>query len=208
MTDTLPTGLSYSSFGGLGWTCAASGQLVTCETAAILLPNEASAVTLGVNVAANAPASIGNTATVSGGGELNGGNNSGSVTTATVDAGRIVLSKTVRNVTRFGPTGVTSTGRPGDVLEYCAVYENVGGGGVTGTVMRDPVPTYTAARTEVSDYADQAIRWRVTSPAAIFTDLSADADTDFGEVGAALTVRLGDVPPAGAGEVCFQVTIE
>ncbi len=48
----------------------------------------------------------------------------------------------------------------------------------------------------------------MTSPAEIFTDLSADADTDSGEVGTALTVSLGDVPPAGAGEVCFRVTIE
>ena len=125
-----------------------------------------------------------------------------------------MLSKTVRNVTEDeaipGETvpGTSGTGKPGDVLEYCAVYENVGGGGVTGTVMRDPVPTYTAARTAVGDYADQAIRWRVTSPAEIFSDLSADADTDSGEVGAALTVHLGDVPPVGAGEVCFQVTIE
>lgn len=208
VTDALPTGLGYSGFGGAGWTCSASGQAVTCETAATLLPGGASAVTLAVDVATNAPSSLENTATVSGGGELNVGNNSGSVTTGAVDAGRIVLSKSVRNVSTGGAFGVSSEGSPGDVLEYCVVYENVGESGVTSTVMHDPVPTYTAARTAVGDYADQAIRWRVTSPAAIFSDLSADADADPGEIGTALTVRLGDVPPAGAGEVCFQVTIE
>ncbi len=164
VTDVLPTGLSYSGFSGAGWACSASGQLVICETTATLLPGEASAVVLSVNVAANAPPSLENTATVSGGGVVNGGNNSGSVTTPTVDAGRIVLSKTVRNVTKDEATpgetlpSTSGTGKPGDVLEYCVVYENVGGGRVTGTVMHDPVPTYTAARTAVGDYADQAAR--------------------------------------------------
>lgn len=66
VTDTLPTGLSYSSFSGTGWSCSAVGQVVTCNNTATSLANGASlpALTLNVTVAANAPASVTNTVSV------------------------------------------------------------------------------------------------------------------------------------------------
>jgi uncharacterized repeat protein (TIGR01451 family) len=65
VTDTLPTGLSLVSMTGPGWTCSAA----TCTRADALAPGSSySPITLTVNVAANAPSPLVNTAAVSGGG--------------------------------------------------------------------------------------------------------------------------------------------
>jgi hypothetical protein len=83
ISDSLPTGLTLLGMPtGSGWDCSAStANLVSCVRAtSIAALGSAPAVTFNVNVATNAPASITNTATVAGGGEVNTGNNSGSVT--------------------------------------------------------------------------------------------------------------------------------
>lgn len=51
VVDTLPTGLSHRSASGAGWSCAASGQTVTCSHAADLAEAESSSVWLEVAVA-------------------------------------------------------------------------------------------------------------------------------------------------------------
>jgi uncharacterized repeat protein (TIGR01451 family) len=66
VTDTLPAELTYVSGAGTGWSCSAAGQVVTCTHAGPLASGAAlPALTLTVAVAANAPASVTNTATVS-----------------------------------------------------------------------------------------------------------------------------------------------
>jgi len=68
VVDTLPIGLSATAIAGTGWTCTLA--TLTCTTGNVLaLGASYPAITLTVNVAANAPASVTNTATVSGGGE-------------------------------------------------------------------------------------------------------------------------------------------
>jgi uncharacterized repeat protein (TIGR01451 family) len=74
--DTLPAGLTYAGPASVGgWTIAVSGQTVSA-TRGDALASGASypALTLEVSVASNAPATFINTATVSGGGEINMGN--------------------------------------------------------------------------------------------------------------------------------------
>jgi uncharacterized repeat protein (TIGR01451 family) len=69
VSDTLPDGLIASAISGSGWTCP---TLTSCNRSDVLAPGDSyPAITLTVNVAVNAPASVTNTATVSGGGELN-----------------------------------------------------------------------------------------------------------------------------------------
>ena len=85
MSDTLPAGMAPTAISGTGWTCP-TGTLaspVTC-TRSDPLPAGSSypAITLTVDVAVVAPASLTNTAAVSGGGELNTTNNSASDVTA------------------------------------------------------------------------------------------------------------------------------
>jgi hypothetical protein len=66
--DTLPTGLTATAIAGTGWTCTLA--TLTCINSNVLAVSASyPAITLTVNVAANAPASVTNTATVSGGGE-------------------------------------------------------------------------------------------------------------------------------------------
>jgi mucin-19 len=74
VVDTLPASLTATAMSGTGWTCTVA--TLTC-TRNDVLANGATypAITLTVNVAANAPASVTNTATVSGGGDVNPANN-------------------------------------------------------------------------------------------------------------------------------------
>jgi hypothetical protein len=66
VTETVPTGLTLSGMSGAGWTCPAN----TCTRSDALAANTSyPAITVTVNVAANAPASVTNVATVAGGGD-------------------------------------------------------------------------------------------------------------------------------------------
>ena len=72
VTDTLPNGLTYASATGTGWTCTASGQVVTCVSSASIAPNgTGTPITLTVNVLADALPSVTNPATATGGGATN-----------------------------------------------------------------------------------------------------------------------------------------
>jgi uncharacterized repeat protein (TIGR01451 family) len=73
VTDTLPTGLTATGLGGSGWTCTLG--TVTCTRGNALASGSSyPAITLTVTVASNAPSSVTNTATVSGGGDVNPSN--------------------------------------------------------------------------------------------------------------------------------------
>lgn len=130
VTDVLPTGLSYSGFSGAGWSCSASGQTVTCSSSSVLAVAGTSSVELTVSIATTAPTSIDNTATVSGGGELNTGNNSSTVTTsvgATID---LNLSKAVD---RTSP-------QPDETVVFTLTVGNDGPSPATNVIVEDVLP--------------------------------------------------------------------
>src|SRR5205085_335193 len=86
VTDTLPSGFTYSSATGTGWSCSASGQTVTCTRSTVLAAAASyPAISLTVNVAQNAASSITNSVSVSGGGQANTSNDSASDAT-TIDS--------------------------------------------------------------------------------------------------------------------------
>ncbi|HEX2089649.1 MAG TPA: DUF11 domain-containing protein, partial [Actinomycetota bacterium] len=64
VTDTLPAGLTYLSFSGSGWNCAAVSQDVTCTHAGDLVAGATSSLALIVDVDAAAFPSVTNSATV------------------------------------------------------------------------------------------------------------------------------------------------
>src|SRR5205814_805760 len=71
VTDPLPFGLTVTALSGTGWVCTVAN--VTCARSDVLSAGMSyPAITLTVNVANNEPATLGNTATVSGGGGVNG----------------------------------------------------------------------------------------------------------------------------------------
>jgi uncharacterized repeat protein (TIGR01451 family) len=87
--DTLPTGLTLGSMSGFGWGCTPTN--LTCFRSDTLAANSSyPPVTVTVNVAANAPATVTNSVTVSGGGETNTSNNTATDPT--------VISPTMNNL--------------------------------------------------------------------------------------------------------------
>lgn len=68
VTDALPAGLTATAIGGTGWNCTLA--TLTCTRSDALAPGGTyDAITLMVNVATDAPSSVTNSATVSGGGD-------------------------------------------------------------------------------------------------------------------------------------------
>jgi len=63
-TDTLPAGLGFVSGAGAGWTCSATGQLVTCTNPTGLAAGSSSPFSLVVSVTSAAAPAGNNTATV------------------------------------------------------------------------------------------------------------------------------------------------
>lgn len=92
ITDTLPTGLTpvpaSGGFANNGWSCTASAQAVTCTRADALAPGAAYPdLVLTVQVAADAPPTVTNTASVSGGGDVVATNNAASDTASVAAPG-------------------------------------------------------------------------------------------------------------------------
>jgi uncharacterized repeat protein (TIGR01451 family)/fimbrial isopeptide formation D2 family protein len=86
---------------------------------------------------------------------------------------------------------------PGEVITYTISYENAMDVAAEGTVIQDYV-------VETSTYVTESIRW----DGVHLTD-ALDADTgDYGGTAPrTVTVRVGTVPPGGAGAVTFQVQV-
>jgi uncharacterized repeat protein (TIGR01451 family) len=77
VADTLPAGLAATTIGGTGWSCTLAS--LNCTRSDVLIVGSSyPQITLTVNVAPNASASITNVANVSGGGDSTPGNNASS----------------------------------------------------------------------------------------------------------------------------------
>ena len=122
------------------------------------------------------------------------------ITTITLTAPSVTVTKYVRNVTTGTAGGGTTisydsgsgsntyyssgvTGKPGDVLEYVIQVANAGtGGGATDVVINDPVPAYTTY-----------VASSMTLDSAALTD--ADNDADAGETdGTTVYIYAGSTP--------------
>ncbi|HEX8503347.1 MAG TPA: hypothetical protein VF659_22375 [Pyrinomonadaceae bacterium] len=131
VTDTLPAGLTPGPATGAGWTCGTSGQTVTC-TRADALGGGASypAITVPVAVATNSALSVTNTASVSGGGDSDTGNNTSSDPTTINGVPDLTAAKSHAGSFTRGATG-----------SYTLTVGNAGGGATSGTVtVTDTLP--------------------------------------------------------------------
>jgi uncharacterized repeat protein (TIGR01451 family)/fimbrial isopeptide formation D2 family protein len=109
VTDDLPTGLSYLSASGSGWSCAAAGQTVTCTRATILQVNESSSIALSVGVSPTAPQSLVNTTTVSYPGDPNPANDT-AIDPTTITSGVGAPGQPL--------SGESSSQKPGSLVIY------------------------------------------------------------------------------------------
>ena len=72
VTDVIPSGLAGTAATGAGWTCTVTTSMTCTRNDALAADSSYPAITLTVSVATNAPATIANTVTVSGGGSTTG----------------------------------------------------------------------------------------------------------------------------------------
>ena len=107
--------------------------MVNCGRSDALAPGASyGPVTIAVSVAANAPASVTNTATISGGGDVNATNN-----TATDVATILPLSQVDLAVTK---TDGRMTYTPGAAISYTITVTNAGPSSAAGVSIADNVP--------------------------------------------------------------------
>jgi len=129
--DMLPAGLTATALSGTNWSCTLS--TITCTRSSVLSAGSSyPAITLTVNVAATAAASLTNVATVSGGGQTNTANDTASDVTAITQLADLTLTKTHTGGFTRGQSGAT----------YTLTANNIGNGPTSGTVtVSDTVPT-------------------------------------------------------------------
>jgi uncharacterized repeat protein (TIGR01451 family) len=171
VTDTLPSGLSYVSSSGAGWSCSAAGQDITCERAAGLTVGSTSTVTLTVSISSGAFPSVVNEATVSSGmSDPDPTNNTDSVTTTVQPEVALGLNK--QHVGSFvrGQTG-----------EYLLTVTNYGSNTEDGpiTVEDDLPPTLQYKSYSSTDPAWSCVNVGQNVTCQYTTPLAAGASTSF-----------------------------
>ena len=153
VTDSLPSGLTSTAATGAGWSCTPGGQSVTCTRSDPLAAGASSPITLTVQVAANAPASVTNTAMVAGGGDVDSSNNSASDPTTIIAVPDLTITKTHTGSFLQGQVGAT----------YTLTVTNIGGGPtsspvtVSDTLPAGLTPTAAAGAGWVCNIAGQAV---------------------------------------------------
>src|SRR5207245_1508269 len=131
VTDTLPSGLTARAISGTGWSCTL-GTLSCTRSDALAAGSSYPAITLTVNVASNAAASVTDAATASGGGETNTSNDTANDTTTITQLPDLTITKTHTGNFTQGQTGAT----------YTITASNSGTGPTSGTVtVTDTLPS-------------------------------------------------------------------
>ncbi len=129
VTDPFPAG-SFSSIanaGGAGWNCAINGLTLTCSRSDTLAGNDAyPPILVDATVADPAPATIVNTATVSGGGSDPASASDGGGANGLAD---LSLSKTVDSTSVFN----------GDTVTFTLTVQNAGPSSAQNVTVSDPI---------------------------------------------------------------------
>jgi len=229
VTDTLPAGFSWTATGNVSatpgsWSCAISGQVITCTTASTVTVGTPQTITLAnvrVPTGATAAPTFTNMAAVSNPAESGADAAAGNTATFTTRLVLSTLTKAVRNVTadlrdnagtaRFG---TVSSGFPKEVLEYCIDVKNLGGADLQDYVLTDDLDVQGTALTAVATdaaYGGKAIKWtRVTpgTPATTTTgNLTAATGDDAGSLNTGLTYTTGTLLAGETVRACFQTRI-
>jgi len=211
VVDALPSGLTATSLTGSGWTCTLA--TLTC-TRSDALPGGASypAINLFVSVDHDAPPSVTNTATVSGGGEIDTTNDSASDTAPVAQRADLSIDSSHSGIWHQGDVGRT----------YTLAVSNVGFADTNGTTVTvvDTLPpdltataisgagwtctlgTLTCTRTDVlttsSSYPPITVTVSVANNAAALVTNAATL-TGGGEINAANDDTSDDTTISSAG---------
>jgi uncharacterized repeat protein (TIGR01451 family) len=123
LADLLPAGFTATAFAGTGWTTNLA-TLTATRSDALAAGTSYPVLTLTVNVAVNAAASLTNTATVSGGGEIDPSNDTASDVTAITQVPDLTVAVTHLGNFHLGDVGDT----------YTITVTNTGWGATSGAV--------------------------------------------------------------------------
>jgi uncharacterized repeat protein (TIGR01451 family) len=167
VTDQLPAGLAPTAADNgtiNGWTVTIDGQTITATRGDVLASGGSYPVlTLTVSVAASAPASVTNTATVAGGGESNTGNDSASDPTTIRQLPDLII-------------GISHAGTflPGDQSDtYTILISNVGGVPTDGSTV-SVTDTLPAGLTPTAADSGTINGWTVSFSGQIVTATRSD----------------------------------
>lgn len=209
VVDNLPTGLTYASASGNGWSCSAVGQIVTCNTTSLqdlTTSKPFQPITVVVNVDNDAPATLTNNATVTDPTTSTlvfnvcevaaNGVCPGSATSTDGDDTTILHS----NLSTSTKTVVDTNGgdtNPGDTLEYTITLKETGGVDATGVSITDDMPQDVAGLT-------------LTSPTGIScSTTSSTCNTTGGANGTGqLDITGITVPANGSVTFVYNVTVD
>lgn len=145
VVDTLPAGLSFVSGSGTGWSCGATGQVVTCTTTTgIASGADLPVLTLTVAVAGSAPASVSNVATISNPG-VDGGNPQNSNADATT-----ILHPDVSGSSIVVQDLNGGDANPGDTLRYTIALVESANATASGLQVTADIPAGVQGFTVVS----------------------------------------------------------
>jgi uncharacterized repeat protein (TIGR01451 family) len=185
VVDTLPAGLTVTDMTGTGWMCVPATK--TCTRGDPLAgATSFDPITLTVDVAANAPGTLTNTATVSGGGETNTANDTANDPTTIAPASSsadLVLTKTHVGSFTQGQNGAT----------YTLTASNIGGAATSGMVtVTDTLPAgltatamagtgwiCTVAPTPTCTNSNVAASGMSYQPITLTVNVAADATTNI-----------------------------
>jgi len=123
VTDALPSGLTATNINGSGWSCTLA--TLTCTRSDALAAGAGWGINLFVSVDNDAPASVMNSATVSGGGEINTANDSASNTTSVAQRPDLSIDKSHGGTWHQGDVGKS----------YTITVSNVGYASTNGTTV-------------------------------------------------------------------------
>lgn len=129
--DTLPTGLSFVSAAGSGWTCGIAGQVVTCTHGPPLNPGQSlPPIALTVAVGAAAWPTVSNTATVSSSSFDGNSANNSSINVKNLTGGAPLPALTVQKISEVVSDPVNGTVNskriPGAIIRYSVIVTNSG----------------------------------------------------------------------------------
>jgi uncharacterized repeat protein (TIGR01451 family) len=189
VTDTLPTGLTFASGTGTGWSCSAAGQVVTCTHAPILNAGASfPTLTLTVNVTENAAASSTNSVTVTTPSfDSNTANNTATDVTAVAFPNLSTSTKQVLDLNG-------GDAAPGDTLRYTITLTETGGRAASGVSVTDHIPANATFATMVS----------IPAGASSAFSPPPDGDNDKGVI----TVSGISVAANASVTIVFNVTVD
>ena len=186
VTDTLPVGLTYVSASGIGWSCTASEQVVTCINPNPLVAGASTSLSLTVTVGGNAGSSVIHAPRVNVAGDPVSSNNTASDPTVVVFPPVINLS--------FTPANLLAAGQARLNASVNQSFPHV----VTGTLKLTFSPNVVAAGD------DAAIQFATGGREVAFTIPANSFVVQFPNTGGFINFQTGTV----AGTLSFSATLQ